>query len=193
MTPKEDGGLTPVGDVAPLIHTVRGERVLLDSDLARIYGVPTKSLNRAVKRNPSRFPADFVFQLATDETESLRYQSGTSKTGRGGRRYLPYAFTEHGAIMAATVLNSPRAVQMSVFVVRAFVRLRELLATHKELAVKLAELEAHLTTHDEQILALVEAIRQLAAATPKNPSRRRIGFQAGEDHGVYRVRRRPPP
>lgn len=193
MRPEENCGLVPVGDVARLIRTVRGQRVLLDSDLARIYGVPTRFLNQAVKRNPSRFPADFVFQLTTAEMASLRSQSVTSKTGRGGRRYLPYAFTEHGAIMAATVLNSPRAVEMSVFVVRAFVRLRELLATHQELAAKLTELEQRLATHDEQILAIVDAIRQLAAAPPRKPSRRRIGFQAGEGPGAYRIRRRTTP
>src|SRR5687767_168242 len=132
--------------IAPLIHEIRGERVILDSDLAAIYGVETKALNRAVKRNLERFPFDFVFQLTKKEVGALRHQFGTSSS-HGGRRYLPYAFTEHGAIMAANVLNSKQAVEMSVFVVRAFVKLRDTLATHKELAEKLSELERKVGTH----------------------------------------------
>jgi hypothetical protein len=182
-------------EVEPFIVAVRGQRAILAADLARIYGVETRVLNQAVKRNQARFPPDFVFQLTRDESaEVQRLRSQPVMLGPGQHlKHLPYAFTEHGAIMAATVLNSPRAVEMSVFVVRAFVRLRELLATHKELAAKLTELERHLTTHDEQILAIVDAIRQLAAAPPEKPSRRRIGFQAGEGPGVYRVRRRKSP
>ena len=109
--------------IEPLIRTIRGQKVILDEDLARIYGAATKSFNRAVKRNIDHFPSDFVFQLTAREYESMRCQFGTSKLTRGGRRYLPYAFTEHGAIMAATILNTPRAVQMSVFIVRAFVKM----------------------------------------------------------------------
>ena len=108
-----------------VIRAIRGQRVILDSDLAAIYGVATKDLNKAISRNIARFPADFVFRLVLEEVIDLRFQIGTSRPGRGGRRYLPYAFTEHGAIMAATVLNSPKAVEMSVFVVRAFVKMRE--------------------------------------------------------------------
>ncbi len=133
--------------VESLIIRLRGEGVILDSDLAGIYGVETGALNRAVKRNLERFPKDFGFQLTAEEAHALRCQSGISKTeagaglmkaGRGGRRYLPYAFTEHGALMAANVLNSPRAVQMSVFVVRAFIRMRAALGDTRELARKLA-------------------------------------------------------
>ena len=113
-------------DISSRIITLRRQKMILDADLARIYRVETKTLNKAVKRNRARFPADFCFQLTQEEFEALRFQFGTSNTGRGGRRYRPYAFTEHGAIMAATVLNSPRAVQMSVFVVRAFVEMRSI-------------------------------------------------------------------
>src|SRR5919197_752094 len=119
------------------ILVLRQQKVILDSDLAELYGVPVKRLNEQVKRNQERFPPDFMFRLNPEESESLRSQNATSKTGRGGRRYAPYAFTEHGAIMAATVLNSERAVEMSVYVVRAFVQLRELIASNKELAQRL--------------------------------------------------------
>jgi len=121
------------------ILLLRHQRVILDTDIADLYGVPVKVLNQQVKRNRERFPADFVFRLTSKEDAVLRSQFVTSKQGRGGRRYAPYAFTEHGAIMAATVLNSERAVQMSVFVVRAFVRLREMLATNRKLAGKIDE------------------------------------------------------
>src|SRR5229473_966523 len=114
-----------------LIYEIRGQRVMLDSDLAAIYGVETKALNHAVKRNRDRFPKDFMFQISSNEWKNLKYQIGTSSSGHGGRRRPPYAFTEHGAIMAANVLNSRRAVQMSVYVVRAFVKLRTILGTHK--------------------------------------------------------------
>ena len=157
------------------ILVLREQKVILDADLAELYGVPVKRLNEQVKRNQERFPADFMFRLSPEESESLRSQSATSKTGRGGRRYAPYAFTEHGAIMAATVLNSERAVEMSVFVVRAFVRLREMLATNQQLASKIDELEQRLDTHDASIQELIEAIRELMA--PEPASGRRIGFQ----------------
>ena len=157
------------------ILVVREQRVILDTDLAELYGVPVKRLNEQVKRNQERFPADFMFRLSAEESESLRSQDATPKTGRGGRRYAPYAFTEHGAIMAATVLNSERAVEMSVFVVRAFVRLREMLATNQQLASKIDELEQRLDTHDASIQELIEAIRELMA--PEPGSGRKIGFQ----------------
>jgi hypothetical protein len=134
--------------------------VVLDADLAELYGVETRVLVQAIKRNLERFPKDFMFQLSHDEWNILRSQIVTSK-GSGGRRYHPYALTEHGAIMAATILNSPRAVEMSVFVVRAFVRLREMLSTHKKLAAKLDELEQKLLSHDEDIALLIDAIKQL--------------------------------
>jgi len=157
------------------ILVLREQKVILDSDLAELYGVPVKRLNEQVKRNQERFPSDFMFRLSAEESDALRSQSATSKTGRGGRRYAPYAFTEHGAIMAATVLNSERAVEMSVFVVRAFVRLREMLATNHQLASKIDELEQRLDTHDASIQELIEAIRELMA--PEPASGRRIGFQ----------------
>src|SRR5262249_45057187 len=134
-----------VDQIEPLIHDIRGHKVLLDNDLSLLYGVPTRVLNQAVKRNRSRFPDDFLFQLTREEEEALRSQIVTLKKGRGQhRKYAPYAFTEHGAIMAATILNSPRAIEVSVFVVRAFVKLRQLALDHKELAAKLAELERKL-------------------------------------------------
>ena len=156
------------------ILVLRKQKIILDADLAELYGVPVKRLNEQVKRNQQRFPDDFMFRLSPNESEALRSQFATSNPGRGGRRYAPYAFTEHGAIMAATVLNSERAVEMSVFVVRAFVRLREMLATNQQLATKIDELEQRLDTHDASIQDLIEAIRELMA--PAEPSGRRIGF-----------------
>lgn len=144
------------------ILVIRGQRVMLDSDLAELYDVETKYVTRAVKRNPARFPADFVFLLNNKELSILRCQFGTSRSW-GGRRTPPYAFTEHGAIMLASVLNSERAIEASVFVVRAFVKLRSLLATHKEIAQKLTELERKLAGHDEDITTLFAAMRQLMA------------------------------
>jgi hypothetical protein len=165
------------------ILLLRHQRVILDTDIADLYGVPVKVLNQQVKRNRERFPADFVFRLTSKEDDVLRSRSVTSKQGRGGRRYAPYAFTEHGAIMAATVLNSERAVQMSVFVVRAFVRLREMLATNRKLAGKIDELENRLDTHDSTIQDLIEAIKELMK--PEDPPRKSIGFQipAGKNRG----------
>lgn len=165
------------------IFLLRNHKVILDRDLAELYGVPVKHLNQQVKRNRERFPTDFIFQLSPKEIESLRSQIVTSKSGRGGRRYAPYAFTEHGAIMAATVLNSKRAIEMSVFVVRAFVRLREMLTNNKstnnkKLADKLNELEDRLETHDSAIEELIEALRELMA--PPEPSLGKIGFRLPE-------------
>ena len=170
--------IVPIGQIEQRILLIRGQRVMLDADLAKLYGVETRVLNQAGRRNPDRFPEDFMFRLTEAETKSLRSQFVISNTGRGGRRYAPYAFTEHGAIMAASVLNSPRAVKVSVYVVRAFVKLREVLSTHKALARKLAELERRLDTHDDQIEALLEAIRELMVPPPE-PRRRRIGFAQG--------------
>jgi phage regulator Rha-like protein len=154
---------------------VRKRRVILDADLAELYGVPVKRLNEQVKRNEERFPADFVFRLTPKEEQGLRSQIATSKKERGGRRYAPYAFTEHGAIMAATVLNSERAVQMSLFVVRAFVKVREMLAANRQMAAKIGELEQRLDTHDASIHDLIDAIRELMI--PPEAPRRKIGFQ----------------
>ena len=137
--------LATIEPVEPTIRTIPGQRVILDSDLAKIYGTSTTRLNEQVKRNKNRFPSDFRFELTEPEWKSLISQIAISKKGRGGRRKLPYAFTEHGAVMAANVLNSERAVAMSVYVVRAFVKLREVLASTAELAKKLDTLERKLT------------------------------------------------
>jgi len=171
-----------VQQVSSLIFNLREQKVILDSDLARLYSVVTKALNRAVKRNAERFPEDFVFQLTNEEMQSLRCQNGTSSL-HGGRRYLPYAFTEHGAIMAANVLNSPKAIEMSVFVVRAFIKMRETLANNKALALKLAELEKKLTErlniHERAIVHFLGEVRKLmASAEPApEPSKQKIGFE----------------
>ena len=161
------------------ILEVRGQAVVLDNNLAAIYGVETKQLNRAVKRNTNRFPDDFALELDAEEFANLRFQFGTSSF-HGGRRYRPWAFTEHGAIMATSVLSSPRAVEVSVYVVRAFVRLRKLLASNQELAKKLDELERKLSSHDRTIVQLVNAIRDLMA--PPEPRRKHpIGFGSWEE------------
>jgi hypothetical protein len=156
------------------ILEVRGFRVILDSDLAELYGVEVRGLNQQVKRNASRFPEDFVLQLTADEVAGLRSQIVISKPGRGGRRYQPYAFTEHGAIMAASVLNSEQAVEMSIFVVRAFVRMREALTANQEILAKLDELENRVESHDANIQGLIDAIRELMEPLPATG--RRIGF-----------------
>jgi hypothetical protein len=150
----------------------RGQRVMLDSDLAQLYGVETKVLNRAVKRNRARFPADFMFQLTSEEAEALRCQIGTSNTGRGGRRFRPYAFTEQGVAMLSSVLHSRRAVQVNVEIMRAFVRLRRWLVTHEDLARRLDALEKK---YDNQFRGVFEAIRQLML--PAEPPRKQTGFR----------------
>ena len=160
--------------LAGRIVVIRGQRVLLDGDLAQLYEVETRVFNQAVKRNLKRFPKDFMFQLTADEFENLISQSVTSRWG--GRRKLPLAFTEHGAIMAASVLNSDLAVEMSVYVVRAFVQLRAVLLDHKALADKLAALERRVSHHDNSLAEVIEAIRALMAQ-PK-PAHRPIGFTA---------------
>lgn len=164
----------PERRIEEMIFLIRGQRIMLDFDLAEIYGVKVKRLNEQVRRNISRFPLDFAFQLSKDEWENLRSQIATS-SGHGGRRYNPWAFTEHGAIMLASILNSDRAVEMSISVVRAFVLMREQLAANKELAQKLAELEGRVSGHDEAITNLFEAIRQLVEP-PLPEDRKQIGF-----------------
>lgn len=156
------------------IHLIRGHKVMLDSDLAGLYEVPTKRLNEQVRRNRARFPADFVFQLSAIEAANLRSQIATSSYG--GRRHAPWVFTEHGAIMAAAVLNSRRAIQASIFVVRAFVRLRDLVSPHKLLAAKLRELERAVSGQGADIAQIFEVLRKLMAEPPSN--RRGIGFTA---------------
>lgn len=178
----------PAERIKQAILLIRGKKVMLDVDLATLYGVETNALNRAVKRNMDRFPEDFMFQLTLEETERLRYQNGISKTGRGGRRYLPYAFTEQGVAMLSSVLRSPRAIKVNIEIMRAFVRLRQMLATHKELARKLTELERHLKGHDQQIQTIFEAIRQLM--TPPEKSRKKIGFQLKEHRATYSTRKK---
>ena len=158
------------------ILILRDQKVILDVDLAALYGVPVKRLNQQIKRNAKRFPSDFLFRLSLSEYQNLRSQNATSSSSHGGRRYLPHAFTEHGAIMAATVLNSKRAIEMSIFVVRAFVRMREALDANQHIVTKLSEIEQRLEGHDIEIQELVDAIRELMAPLPANP--RRIGFEA---------------
>jgi hypothetical protein len=170
--------------IGKLILSVRGHKVMLDADLARLYGVATSNLNKAVKRNINRFPGDFVFQLTEQEASDLRFQSGISNvTGRGGRRYLPYVFTEQGVAMLSSVLRSARAVEVNIEIVRAFVQLRRFLSTHKELAQKLAQLERKIGAHDEQIQVIFNAIRQLMA--PSEPKKRKIGFLVEEKAASY--------
>ena len=172
------------------IFLIRGHRVMLDFHLAALYGVETKNLNKAVKRNLERFPHDFMFRLEPEEGENLRFQIGTSSAGHGGRRYVPYAFTEQGVAMLSSVLSSPRAVRVNIAIMRAFVRLRETLSLHKELAHKLAELERKITGHDESIHTLFEAIRQLMTP-PVEQSGKEIGFHVKEDGAPYHIRRKP--
>jgi phage regulator Rha-like protein len=177
------------------IFTVRGQRVMLDSDLAAVYGVLTRNLNKAVKRNRDRFPDDFVFLLTRQEVANLKFQIGTSSLEHGGRRKPTWAFTEHGAVMAANVLNSKRAAQMSVFVVRAFVRMRAMLSDNRELARKLAalekELKERLGVHDAAIVSVLQRVLDLIdpPALPA-PPKKEIGFQVKEGKVRYAVRRK---
>ena len=161
---------------------------MLDVHLAQLYGVETKNLNKAVKRNLDRFPADFMFQLTLKEIENLRFQFGTSSFGHGGRRYAPYVFTEQGVAMLSSVLKSRQAVRVNIAIMRAFVRLRETLSLHKELAHKLAELERKIEKHDESISTLFEAMRQLM--TPVEKPAKEMGFHVKEDAVPYRIRRK---
>jgi hypothetical protein len=179
--PGKSKSLVPIKHIDGMIHTIRGVRVMLDRDLAEIYGVPTFRFNEAIKRNRHRFPPDFMFQLTREEFDSLKSQIAMSKTGRGGRRTLPYAFTEHGALQAANVLRSARAVQMSIFVVRAFAKMREALRGTPELARKLAALEKKLTArldvHEAAIVQVLREVMQILNPPPEpEPPRRRIGF-----------------
>lgn len=177
-----------IASVEGAIHLVRGQRVMLDSDLAAIYGVTTKRLNEQLRRNRSRFPSDFAFQLTAEELTNLRSQIATSSF-HGGRRYRPWVFSEHGALMLASVLNSEIAVQASVRVVRAFVRLREMVAANTQLAAKLEELERRFDSHDQAIANLFTALKQLLE--PSEPTKRReIGFHVRESAARYRARQR---
>jgi hypothetical protein len=191
--------LMPNDQIEKLIFLIRGHKVMLDADLARLYGATTKALNQAVKRNHARFPKDFAFQLTPRELDDMMLQIAMSKTGarQGNRsqfvtgsqkhrdpRFLPHAFTEHGALMAANVLNSQRAVQMSVYVIRAFVRMRQAMVADEVVARRLAEIEKTLLTHDVALQDLYARIRPLLLPPPA-PTRRRMGFSAKEPAAVY--------
>jgi phage regulator Rha-like protein len=200
MGSQPESSLTRTSSLENLIFEVRGHKVMLDADLARVYGVATKALNQAAKRNIAKFPPDFMFRLTDDEArviQRLRSQFVTLKRGQH-LKYLPYAFTEHGAIMAANVLNSPRAVQMSVFVVRAFVRMRAALAGNCELARKLAALEKELRDRlNLQDAVIVDILRRLMdiidPPAPPEPPPKRIGFHVKEKSGRYRPARNRKP
>src|ERR1700733_9116591 len=168
--------LVPIEVIERRILFVRGHKVMLDSHLAELYQVPTKRLNEAVKRNMARFPEDFMFQLTTEETDSLRSQFATSNEGRGGRRYLPFVFTEQGVAMLSTVLNSERAIAVNIAIMRTFVRLRQILATHKELAERLAAMEKE---YDKRFKVVFDILKQLTEPPP-NPPKRAIGFIPSE-------------
>jgi len=178
--------IIPVQQVAQAIRFVRGERILLDFDPAQLYGVTTGNLNKAVRRNRERFPTDFMFQLTAEETKSLIFQFGISK-GRGGRRHFSHVFTEQGVAMLSSVLNSQRAVKVNIAIMRAFVKLRQILTTSRDLARKFSELERRVGKHDAEIAAIIEAIRQLMA--PPEKPRREIGFHVREKTPRYRVRK----
>ena len=177
-----------VASIESAIYSLRGQRVMLDSDLAAIYGTSTMRLNEQFKRNRKRFPDDFAFVLTREEFTNLISQDAISRS-HGGRRTLPIAFTEHGAIMLASVLNSEIAVQASIRVVRAFVRLREMVAANAQLASKLAELERRLDSHDEAIVDLFATLKRLLEP-PEPPKKREIGFHVREKAACYRVQRR---
>jgi hypothetical protein len=166
-------------DIHSTIRNCRGVKVILDSDLAAIYGVPTFRFNEAVRRNIDKFPSDFLFQLTKEEVQSLISQSAISKAGRGGRRSLPWAFTEHGALQAANILNSPAASAMSVYVIRAFIRLRDELAANAALEKRLAVIEKTLTAHDNTLRDVILKIRPLLLP-PTEPNKRRIGFHTND-------------
>ena len=193
-------GMNELKPIEPLILTLRGQRVILDADLAEVYGVETRTLNQAVKRKAERFPIDFIFQLSSDEWKNLKSQSVTSSSedaenqesesnrpssvtgSHGGRRKLPFAFTEHGAIMAASILNSPEAVAMSVFVVRAFVQMRERLAVNADILKRLAEIDKTLLEHDQALRMIWQNLQPLLEPPP-DPPRRKIGFDCKGDQG----------
>ena len=191
-----DSGIVPLEPIQSCILVLRGTRVMIDADLARLYGVPTKRINEQVKRNVRNFPEDFMFQLSAEEAELLHRLSSQNAPGsvreadrsqiatgspmqkHRDPRYRPYAFTEQGAIQAANILNSEAATEMSVHVVRAFVRLRLMVVNHKAISAKLAEIEIRVGAHDKQLTAVIAAVRRLAA--PEGPRhRRKIGFHQG--------------
>jgi hypothetical protein len=172
--------ISSLSDINARILTLRDQKVILDSDLARIYGAEVRALLQAVKRNSDRFPEEFVFQLAPEEVALLRSQTVISKAGRGGRRYLPYAFTEHGALMAATLLNSAQAVKMSLFIIRAFVKMRQNLAANAAILNRLAEIDKTLFTHDAALRDIYQKLRPLLEPPP-TPPKPEIGFHVKEE------------
>ena len=175
---------TPLAEtIEGAIHVIRGVRIMLDSDVARYFGVTTKQLNQALARNVGRFPIDFAFQLVPQEFAALRSQFVTSKKGRGGRRYMPWSFTEHGVIMLASVLNSEIAVAASVRIVRTFVRLREIAVVNLEIARRLDEAERRMDGHDSELAQLFAAMRKLMAPPPAE--NREMGFHVREDEATY--------
>jgi ORF6N domain len=180
----------PVENISSLIRLIREQRVILDTDLARLYGIQTFRLNEAVKRNRGRFPDDFLFQLSPPERDALTSQIAMSKTGRGGRRTLPFAFTEHGALMAANILNSSRAVAMSVYIIRAFVRMREGVAANAAILKRLAEIDQTLLIHDTALREILQKLRPLLEPPPA-PAKPEIGFHVKEEAIPYRIRRKP--
>lgn len=195
--------IIPTEQIALRIRHFRGEKVLFDFDLAALYGVETRALNQAVRRNADRFPADFMFQLSSEETETLSQLVTPSVAGHDvsnssqivmssgkyrGKRYRPYAFTEQGVAMLSSVLNSESAVKMNIAIMRAFVQLRRALETNRELARRFSELERRIDKHDAEIDAILEAIRQLMA--PPEKPRREIGFHVREEAARYRTRKR---
>ena len=183
MSPEGSLAALPLAEAISLrILTLRGQRVIVDADLALLYDVPTKRLNEAVKRNEGKFPGDFMFTLTDEEFANLRSQFATSSSAHGGRRYAPLAFTEHGAIMASMVLNSERATALSVYVVRAFVELRGLVSANKELATKVNALERKVSVHEHNIAVLADSMAELLA-TPAPPPKRPIGFINPDDNG----------
>ena len=176
VEPLPDGAKHPVPFIESRIYPIRAQKVLLDCDLAALYQVTTGNPNKAVQRNRGRFPEDFMFQLTREEDEDLRFQFGISNEGRGGRRYRPYAFTEQGIAMLSSVLRSERAIEVNIAIMRTFVRLRQLLATHEELARRLEQLEWRQSEQGQQIQAVFETIQHLIEAPGEETERRRIGF-----------------
>ena len=182
MEKRKSKTTVPAKQIERSIHVVRGQRVMLDADLAGLYEVTTSALNQAVKRNAERFPEDFAFQLTQQEFTALISQIVTSKVGRGGRRKRPWVFTEHGVAMLSSVLRSPKAVQVNIEIMRAFVRLRRLMATPGELVEQLTRLAQTVELHDEQIAGIIEVLRQMMEKPPDKPTRR-IGFYASRKDG----------
>ena len=177
-----ENGVIPIDQVESIIFLVRGQKVILDRDLAQLYGITTGNLNKAVNRNIDRFPNDFMFQLTPEEYKSLRFRFGIFKKGQHSK-YLPYAFTEQGVAMLSSVLRSKRAIEVNIAIMRAFVQLRKMIDSHAELSRKLSDLERKLGDHDEQIQAIFEAIRQLMA--PPDNKVKKVGFTVKEKQKAY--------